>query len=248
MSDVDLLELQLVRDGSSVAAARECEAAVFWNAYGNTREQLDDEYGPYEDDSAFIALAEHGGDVVAVCRVIRPGVAGLKTLNDLSRQPWGVDGRRAARAAGVDPARTVDVATIGVRHGLGRGRALAAVALYHGIVAVTRANNLPFVVMLMDERARRLLTAVGCETQLLPGTRGGPYLGSAITYPLWANVPTMMDRQRAVNPEAHRMISMGRGLDGIQVPALSAFALDGALQRQVRGLSGTLTSASSAAG
>lgn len=238
----------MARDGSLVSAARECEAAVFWDAYGNSRDQLEQEYGPYEDDSAFIALVEPVGDVVAVCRVIRPGIAGLKTLNDLSGQPWVVDGRRAARAAGVDPARTVDVATIGVRRGLGRGGALAAVALYHGIVAVTRANNLPFVVMLMDERARRLLTAVGCETHVLPGTRGGPYLGSATTYPLWANVPTMMDRQRQVNPEAHRMISMGRGLDGIRVPPLSAFALDGALQRQVRVQSGTPSSVSRAVG
>ena len=61
---------------------------------------------------------------------------------------------------------------------------LAAIALYHGIVMVTRANALPNVVMIMDERARRLLSSIGCVTHPLPGTAPGSYLGSPNSQPL----------------------------------------------------------------
>jgi hypothetical protein len=218
------LQLHFDPAGELRAAARDCEADVFFRAYGNTREEFDEEYGPYEHSSAFIAVSEPGGDVVAACRLIVPSAAGLKSLRDIARPPWAVDGNRSARAAGLAPAATLDIATIGVRPGLG-GAGLWAVALYHAIVMATRANNMPYVVMIMDERARKLLTSIGCATQALPGTGPGPYLGSPASTPLWANVPNMMDRQRRENPEGYRLVSQGMGLDGISVPAASAFVL-----------------------
>ena len=218
------LQMHFDPAGELRAAARDCEADVFFRAYGNTRDDFDEEYGPYEDSSAFIALSEPGGDVVAACRLIVPGEAGLKSLHDIARPPWSVDGNRSARAAGLVPAATLDIATVGVRAGLG-GAGLWAVALYHAIVVATRVNNMPYVVMIMDERARRLLTSIGCATQALPGTGPGPYLGSPASMPLWANVPNMMDRQRRENPDGYRLVSQGMGLDGISVPDPSAFVL-----------------------
>jgi hypothetical protein len=212
--------------GDLLGAAEACEAEVFLRAYGNTAEEWADEYGPYDQSSVFLAMADPDGDVVAACRLIVPGPAGLKTLNDTSRAPWHVEGYRAARSAGIDPDATIDIATIGVRRGLRGAGMLASVALYHGIVQLTRANAMPDVVMLMDERARRLLTSIGCLTFALPGTAPGPYLGSAASTPLWANVPQMMDHQRRTNPDAFRLVSQGIGLDGIDVPALDQFRLD----------------------
>ena len=98
-------------------------------------------------------------------------------------------------------------------------------AMYHGIVAATRANYLRWVVMLMDERARRLLTSMSCETFVLPGTWPGDYLGSPACTPLWADVQTMMDVQRVRNPEAHRLIGLGTGLDGISIPGPDGFVM-----------------------
>ncbi len=105
-------ELHFDPTGDVLEAARDCEAEVFLRAYGNTRDEIADEYGPYEDSSAFIALTDDRGDVVAETRMIAPSAAGLKTLNDTSRAPWHVDGYRAARAAGID--LTSD---LGRRHG-----------------------------------------------------------------------------------------------------------------------------------
>ncbi len=219
--------LRLVFDptGDLLEAARECEADIFLRTFGNTREQLQAEYARYEDASFFMALADPDDNVVAVCRVITPGEAGLKTLNDAGGSPWNVDGVRAARAAGVDPASTWDIATIGVRSGAGGERMFAAATLYHGIAVAATVNNIRSLVMIMDERARRLLTSTGVLTHRLPGTNAEPYLGSPASTPVFGHVAQMIDGQRRINPDAHRLISMGVGLDGVTVPAVEAFRL-----------------------
>ena len=191
------LRLHFDPTGDVLAGARECEAEVFLRAYGNTRDEIADEYGPYEDASVFIALTDESDEVVAETRLIGPSPAGLKTLNDVSRST--VAHRRSAfRASGGrrSAARPGTSRPSGsVRSCAARGLP-AATAMYHGIVAGIRANNLRWVVMLMDERARRLLSALDCETFVLPGTWAGDYMGSPACTPLWADVQTMMDVQR----------------------------------------------------
>jgi hypothetical protein len=220
--------LRLVFDpvGDVLSAARECEEQVFARTYGNTADELLIEYGPYEDATVFMAVADASDDVVAVCRLIVPGPAGLKSLDDAGRPPWQVDGVRAARAAGIDPARTWDIATIGVRPDRGAPNLLTAAALYHGIVVATRVNRIRSVVMIMDERARRLLSAVGVRTNALPGTRVAPYLGSPASTPLYLHLAEMLDHQRRANPEGYRLVGQGLGLDGVTVPEPDAFRLD----------------------
>jgi len=203
--------------GEELAAAKKCEADVFLEAYNNTSEQFDEEYGPYEDATGFMTVLEDDGRAVGTVRFIAPGPAGLKSLNDVSRPPWEVDGVRSARAAGVDPDRTWDIATIAVRRGSGRG-GLCASALYHGIINAAFANDIDFIVMIMDSHARQLLTSLGMQTQALPGTKTGEYLGSTSSTPLWANLARGMEQQRQDSPEAYRLIRQGIGLDGITLP------------------------------
>ena len=50
--------------GSLLASARDCEAEVFLKWFGNTAEQIDREYSPYEDSSAFLVLADGDEPVV----------------------------------------------------------------------------------------------------------------------------------------------------------------------------------------
>lgn len=207
-----------------LAATRACEAEVFLHTYGNSAQQLADEYGPYEATSHFLALVGPAGDVVGACRLIAPGPAGLKTVADVARAPWHVDGARALRAAGADPDRSWDVATIAVlpRRGV---TPLASAALYHGLVQATRMNAIDWITMMLDERARRLLAAVGFVAGTLPGTAGAPYLGSACTTPLVGDVARMLDHQRRTSPEAHRLIGLGVGLDGVAVPSAEEFVI-----------------------
>lgn len=204
--------------GDELIAAKECEAQVFLDTYGNTAEEFDVEYGPYEDSTGFMTVLADDGLAVATLRFIAPGPAGLKTLNDVGRPPWEVDGVRSVRSAGVDPARTWDVATIAVRKGMGRG-GLCAGALYHGIITAGLANGIDYIVMIMDSHARSLLSALGLPTHALPGTKTGEYLGSTSSTPLWANLNRGVEQQRHDSPDAYRLIFQGVGLDGIAMPS-----------------------------
>jgi len=223
MEGAALLSLRFDPEADLLAATRDCEAEVFLRAYGNTRQQLEDEYGPYEQASVFIALADDSGDVVGACRLIRPTGLGLKSLDDAARPPWSLDVARAARIARLDLTQTWDVATLGCRRGLkGPGR-LASAALFHALVQVVRANEIRSAVMIIDERVRGLLASAGMTGHTLPGARPARYLGSAASTPVYRHCDEAFDQQRITNPDAHRLFTQGIGLDGIRVPSLSEF-------------------------
>lgn len=221
---VDLV-LHFDPQGDALAAAQDCEASVFLNEYGNTADQWAEEYGPYEPTSTFLTVTEPGGDAVASMRVILPSEVGLKSLEDVARPPWLIDGARAARAAGLTLDQTWDVATIAIRRNAARGGLLSA-ALYRGLLLATRANAARWLVMIMDVRARRVLHTAGLQTRVLPGASIAPYLGSEASVPLWTEVAPMVDNQRRLNPDAYRLITLGIGMDAIAVPDASGFLLN----------------------
>lgn len=220
-----LLTLHFNVRGALLESALQCEEDVFLQAFGNTRAQLQDEYGPYNDQSVFAAVADADGYVLGACRLITPGPAGIKTLNDLAREPWGVDGLRSARAAGVDPANTWDVATLGVRKDARGSKMAISMALYHALVIATRVNEVSSITAILDEGARRVLSMAEFIMPALPGTRTGEYLGSPASTPVFGHPAAMIDAQRRMNPDAHRLMTLGIGLDGIVVPEESAFVL-----------------------
>jgi hypothetical protein len=223
MEGAALLSLRFDPEADLLAATRDCEAEVFLRVYGNTRQQLEDEYGPYEHASVFIALADDSGDVVGACRLIRPNEFGLKSMDDAARPPWSLDVARSVRAARLDLSQTWDVATLGCRRGLkGPGR-LASAALFHALVLAVRANEVRSAVMIIDERVRALLAAAGMTGHTLPGAQPARYLGSAASTPVYRHCDEAFDQQRIRNPDAHRLFTQGIGLDGIHVPSLAEF-------------------------
>lgn len=207
-----------------VTEAKRCEEDVFLERYGNTEDEWLAEYGPYDDFSHFLVVTDPGGLAVASSRVIMPNPVGLKTLVDAARPPWFVDGNAAAASAGLDVGQTMDVATIAVRKGTPSGARLS-VALYHGLTMVTRANGMRWVIMVMDVRARRLLTMMRLQTHALPGTEPAPYLGSSASLPVWAEVTEMMQNQQQANPQGFDLVSEGIGFDDIALPDPAGFAL-----------------------
>ena len=216
--------LVLAPQGELLAAARACESDVFLERYGNTADQLAAEYGPYEEQSVFLALAAADGDVAAAVRFILPGPAGLKSLVDVGGAPWHADAAAGAEAAGLDLTSTWDIATLSVRGTRAQGVAHVA-ALYHGIALATRLNGVSATVAVLDVRVRRLLSSVGLHYRTLPGTRVRPYLGSPASVPVYAELADLLDTQRRVDPDSYRLFVHGSGLDGVSVPGHEEFVL-----------------------
>ena len=213
--------------GRLLESALECESEVFLRWFGNTPEQLAGEYGPYEDATAFLVVADRRDQVVGAVRLLVPGGrAGLKTLADIGEPPWAVDGARSAAAVGIDLASTWEVATLGVRRTPEASGVQLSLALYHGLMTIAQVNRMTSFVAVLDERVRRLLSSVGILTQPLPGTSTASYLGSAASTPVFCHFGAMLENQRTRFPDAYRLVTLGIGLDGVSVPARESFRLD----------------------
>ena len=219
------LRLVLSLSGPIRDAIFEEEAAIFARTYGVDRADHIAEFAPFESASVFLAVLNGRDDVLGFMRIVTPGPTGLKTLVEAGGPPWWIDGGRAARAAGIDPEDTWDVATLGVPRGAGSKRMMITAALYHGLVIAARENHVRSLLMTVDERVRAILAVMGLTTFALPGAKPGPFCGSPASTPVWAHCAQMLDGQRRDNPEAYRLIAQGIGLDGISVPTADHFVL-----------------------
>ncbi len=219
--------LRLVFDpvGADLDAAVRCEADVFLDRFGETREHLDDSLRGFEDATVFLALVDGSGEAVACARLIVSGPAGTKTEQYMSAAPWGIDAAGSMAAAGLDMRTTWDVATLSVRRRSHEQGALWTAGLCHGLFRVARANGVTATVAVMDEVARQRLASVGIAYQTLPGAFPAPLDGSPASTPVYADMQTMVDNQRRHLPEAYRLITLGVGLDGIELPDPSAYRL-----------------------
>jgi hypothetical protein len=212
--------MRLVFDaqGDAAAAARQCEADVFLDRFGNTADQLAAEYGPYDAASVFLAVLDDDGVAHGAARLVRPGPAGLKTINDLAGDPWRVDPVLAVRRAGIDPAATWEGATFAVRRGVRRRGYDALEALLHGFTVGSLVNGFRTVTAVVDEQVLRMIGSMGLFFHPFPGTAPGPYLGSPNSSALYAHVDEILAAQRRVAPHKWRAITTGEGIAGITVP------------------------------
>jgi hypothetical protein len=219
--------MHLVFDARDEAAdaARRCEAEVFLRRFGNTAEQLAVEYGPYDATSVWLAVLDDDGVAQASGRLIRPGPAGLKTVNDLQRSPWWVDPAATASRAGVDPAASWESATFAVRDGVRERGYDAMEALFYGLAVGSLVNEFEAVVAVIDDKVRRLFGAIGLFLHPFPNTRPGPYLGSPRSSALYAFTDEILATQRRVAPDKWRAITTGEGIRGIDVPHPASMVL-----------------------
>ena len=211
--------------GALLDAAIDCEAEVFLTWYGNTSQQLFEEYSPYADDSLFMAVVDRYGTALGAARLIVPVHGHVKTLDDVEGPPWNVDRQRVADAADLDTDRTWDLATLGVRHGRTGTNLMVAAALYHGLFLAYRANGFRSIVAVIDQKVRALTDAIGMVLHTLPGTFPTTYLGSPESTPVYGHCADLLDVQRRLSPDGYRLIAQGIGLDGISIPPVDSFRL-----------------------
>jgi hypothetical protein len=194
--------LRFATHGDALGTVRAFEAASL--AAGAERA-----FGPYETDSLFLTVTDTAGDVAGAARLILPGPAGLKTLNDLDR-------RRARIDAGIESHRTWDLASFAVRAG-SRHSELVAAALCHGLVHAARVNRVRTLVATLDDAARARLAFVGLAPAAIPGTeRTAAATGRT---PMWGYVSELLDFQRFASPEAYRLVVHGIGLEDVSLPS-----------------------------
>ena len=181
------LRLVVAHSSAERDAARAVEARVFLQAFGNTPEVMEHEYGPYEHRSRFITVIdEASGSALGAARLILPDVTGpVKTLVDVAGEPWHLDVAESLQAAGLSGGPVWDVATLAVdpRYRAGSAGAEVTLALCHGIWQHSRNCGVHGMVTILDDRVLRLLRAMGLPWPPMAGATSRYYLGSPTSTP-----------------------------------------------------------------
>ncbi|HVC24526.1 MAG TPA: hypothetical protein VND23_02105 [Acidimicrobiales bacterium] len=208
-------------DGSEIC--RHVERAVFLEAFGNTAELLEREYGPYEGTSVFLCVVDHRRRVPAgAVRLIlpSPGGPGLKSLNDLA-PVWGEVAPVMLARAGVaaPPDATWDVATLAVMPEY-RGAAaagLVSIALYQSGVRGARRVGVDWMVAILDAAVHRMqrLAFRGPFVAFAPGRS---YLGSTSSFPVSLHIPEWERRILASDQAIHDIMFDARGIEAAMRP------------------------------
>lgn len=200
-------------------AAARLEAHVFGRWFGNTVEQLREEYDAFAARTFFLTVTDRGnGAPVGTLRVITGGPTN-KTVADCASAPWDASPEHLVAGAGLELASTWDVATVAVDPTLvsGPARGEIALALYHGLTATALAGAVTSMTAMLDDRVLDRLRGFGMPFRPLPGLTGAPYLGSPCTTP----VHMRHDEARAGvagHPLVGAPVIHGRGFTEVEVP------------------------------
>lgn len=209
---------------SDVAArlARRVERDVFFEFFGNTEDDLNAEYGPYDPASLFFCVLDHRRRIpVGAMRVIRPSPRGFKTLHDIERI-WGQPLHRILddRTVLLETSRLWDVATLAVIAEY-RGAAtngLISLALYQALCTLVARNDIRWVVAVFDLVALDLFQSQMQRPFVgFPGLEPRAYLDSPASLPVYTDVSDFKVRLAFADPCLYELLVTGHGLE----PALS---------------------------
>jgi hypothetical protein len=181
------LRLLIADSAAEEDAARDVEARVFLEAFGNTPETMEQEYGPYADRSRFVAVIDDAdGSAVGAARIILPdGTGEVKTLTDVAGEPWRLSVPDSLRAAGFSGSPVWDAATLAVDPGYRRSTAGAEVtlALVHGLFRYTQLSGVRGAVTILDDHVLRSVQQLGVPWTPMAGATSQSYLGSPASTP-----------------------------------------------------------------
>jgi hypothetical protein len=208
------LRLLLADSAAEQDAAREVEARVFLEAFGNTPDTMDQEYGRYADRSRFVTVLDgETGRAVGAARIIVPDDAGeLKTLTDVAGGPWRLCVPDSLRAAGLSGRAVWDAATLAVDPAYRRGRAGTEVvlALIHGLFRYTHDSGVPGAVTILDDHVLRLARDMGVPWTPMAGATSQPYLGSPASTPCTLSLDAYPAAVRERRPDLAPALVDGR--------------------------------------
>ncbi len=205
-------------DEPGAQLGRALERAVFLEAFGNTRELLAAEYGPYELSSVFLCVIDHRRGLPAgVMRVLLPSPLGSKSLNDIG-SVWGETpaGLIERTGLGIEPERTWDIATLAIAPDY-RGKAaqgLVAMGLYQTLTLAARRLGIEWFVAILDMPVFRMLRwKLRMIFAGFDGLAPRSYLGSSASIPAWCSVVEAERRLAEQDPDLHAILVLGEGLE-----------------------------------
>ena len=208
------LRLLIAHTPAERDAARRVEARVFLEAFGNTPDVMEAEYGPYEARSRFVAVIDDAdGSALGTARLVLPDEAGtVKTLVDVAGDPWHLSPADALAARGLAGGWVWDVATLAVdpRFRAGSAGAEVSLALCHGIWRYALNCGVDGMVTILDDGVLRLVQAMGLSWFPMAGATSHPYLGSPASTPCDFVVATAGDHVREVQPALAPALVEGR--------------------------------------
>lgn len=177
---------------SDIARAVEC--TVFQQFFGNTPELMHREYLPYEDHSKFLLVVDRDLKKAAgAFRIIKHSDRGLKTLNDIEKEPISMPTSRVLEHHHIDDLdKTWEAGTMAVLKEY-RGRAtdhFVSTALYSLFCTEAVKAGIEHVVAILDEHAYFQLTEL-FAVPFVPILDSKPfsYLGSESNRAVYMHVP-----------------------------------------------------------
>ncbi len=205
-------------DDPAAELGRQVERRVFLEAFGNTAELLDTEYGPYDATSLFFTILDHRRLCPAgMIRMIVPtdGGPGLKTLNDIG-PIWNESAESLLSRSGIrlSPARTWDIATLAVdpEYRSAAATGLVALGLYQSIARTGEALGVEWAVAILDRAVYRMSKA-RFHQPFFALADGRPYLGSRDSLPIYFCVSDWRRRLAIADPSMHGIIYEGVGIE-----------------------------------
>ena len=194
---------------------------MFLQAFGNTPEVMEQEYGHYEERSRFVTVIdEEGGSALGVARLIVPdATTPVKTLVDVAGEPWHLDVVHSLGAAGLSSRPVWDVASLAVdrRFRSGASGAEVTVALCHGVHRYSLNCGVEGLVTVLDDRILRVVRAMGMPWTPMAGATSQYYLGSPASTPCVMVMSSVAESIRTRRPDLAPAV-----VDGI----LRSIALD----------------------
>jgi hypothetical protein len=211
-------------DEPGAELGRYVERKVFLEAFGDSDDLLDQEYGPYDSSSWFIVAIDHLRHLpVGVLRIVRPSSAGLKSLHDLE-SVWGEPAEVVMHRTGIDVDQTKmwDIGTLAVLREYRRKATggLITMGLYQTLTLAAFASGIELFVTIFDMPVFRLMRwKLHMIFAGYPGVGPRPYLGSPAAIPAWCAVADCEKQLATTDPDLHAILCKGIGLEPAMRPA-----------------------------
>lgn len=205
---------------------RSIERTVFEQSFGNTSEDMQREYGPFEAASTFfLSVDRERKTPTGVLRVIKNSSAGLKSLNDAQQEPFSLDSAQLSKEKGMaELDRVWDIGTIAVLPEFRRNSGPVSILLERAMYKSAVLHNVQSLVSIIDDKPltkmRSRWRGVGIPFRQL--TKPQPYLGSKKSHVVAGFIPEFYEKM-----STHRESVRGR--------LLARYALGDALDRLVEG-------------